>query len=342
MASAAVGADGRSRSDTVFYPPPCSRCPRSPLTPGLGTFAVSRDWRLYVDPAMLDTARGGPSQCRAVLCSQGRTCCARAPGARRCGERPGGSHDVERRRRRRNQRRSARSGVGLPEGAMTHPAGSAARTVVPLGNLHRHPGASRHPAPPLMTATAARLRLQVRCQGTLVNAARYRDRPGQQHRSLSAAAADLVRTTLSPARSSSTPARKGGAGQYPAGLTRSGCRRHPGPARWCHGPKVRAAVRPRGRDRAGQVHHFTSAGQSAPFESAAHLPCGHQNRRRSDHRHLSVDGRGRLAAALSGDTGRLATLHQTSVRVLCCDAQAPPPARCAPFGTCSKLRGGGG
>ena len=81
--------------------------------PGLKTFAVDKFWRVYVDPAMLGTDEGWsiPQACAVLLHEVGHV-------LRDHGERgdmvglPGGSHHVECRCRRRNQRRPARCRVG--------------------------------------------------------------------------------------------------------------------------------------------------------------------------------------------------------------------------------------
>ena len=114
--------------------------------PGLGTFAVSRDWRLYVDPEMLGTAQGWSiPACGAVLCHEvGHV--LREHGPR------GDAVDAPVDRMMWNVAADAEinddliaAGVGLPEGAVT-PGGIGCEDGRAAETYYRHlvpPGSPR-------------------------------------------------------------------------------------------------------------------------------------------------------------------------------------------------------
>ena len=274
--------------------------------PGLKTFAVDKFWRVYVDPAMLGTDEGWSiPQAGAVLLHEvGHV-------LRDHGER-GDMVDSPVDRTMWNVAADAEinddliaAGLGLPDGVVTptgigcedgHAAEVYYRHLVPPGAPSQRPrpwwrrrgcgcgsGAGDAPVP-----------------GELPAAADLGSGKG-----LSTAAADLVKIAV--ARAVQHELQRGGAGRgtMPAGIARWAARQlAPAVVPW---PKVlRAAVRRAVEDQAGPGASLLASSEPARTQGAAAADAaGTQDRRRSDHRHVGVDGDDDLAAALSETRGVL-------------------------------------
>lgn len=309
--------------------------------PGLGTFAVDKFWRLYVDPAMLGTDEGWSIvQAGAVLLHEvGHV-------LRDHGER-GDVVDSPVDRTMWNVAADAEinddliaAGLGLPDGVVTPAAigcedGHAAevyyRHLVPPGTPPSDPqaggddedcgcgsGAGDAPVPGELPATADL------GSGT----------------GLSDAAADLVKIAV--ARAVQEEWQNGGAGRgtMPAGIARWAARQlAPAVVPWAK--VLRAAVRRAVEDQAGQVHHsWRRPNRRAP--SGLLLPRMRAPKIAVD---LIIDTSGSmgdadLAAALSETRGVLRQAGVT-VRVLCCDAAATVPRVVRSISDVA-LTGGGG
>jgi len=305
--------------------------------PGLGTFAVSRDWRLYVDPEMLGTAQGWSiPACGAVLCHEvGHV--LREHGPR------GDAVDAPVDRTMWNVAADAEinddliaAGVGLPEGAVT-PGGIGCEDGSAAETYYRHlvpPGSPRPDADDGEGCGCGSGAGDAPVPGELPAEADLGSGTG-----LSEAAADLVRTAV--ARAVQQHASGAGRGSTPAGLTRWAAE-HLAPAvvPW---PKVlRAAVRRAVEDQAGQVHHsWRRPNRRAP--SGLLLPTLRAPKIAVD---LIIDtsasmGAEDLAAALSETRAVLRRCTGASVRVLCCDAQASAARPVRSIRDVQLLGGGG-
>ncbi|ORX19444.1 DUF2201 family putative metallopeptidase [Mycobacterium xenopi] len=309
--------------------------------PGLGTFAVDRHWRLYLDPIMLGTDEGWSiPQAGAVLLHEvGHV--LRDHGAR------GDAVDAPVDRIMWNVAADAEinddllaAGLRLPEGVVTptgigcedgHAAEIYYRQLVPPGaprsggndgggddGFGCGSGAGDAPVP-----------------GELPAAADLGTGTG-----LSDAAADLVKVAV--ARAVQQELQRGGAGRgtMPAGIARWAARQlAPAVVPW---PKVlRAAVRRAVEDQAGQVHHsWRRPNRRAP--KGLLLPTLRAPKIAVD---LIIDtsgsmGQDDLAAALS-ETRAVLRRTGARVRVLCCDAAATAPRAVRSISDV-KLTGGGG
>lgn len=304
--------------------------------PGLGTFAVSRDWRLYVDPVMLGTAQGWSiPQCGAVLCHEvGHV--LRDHGAR------GDAADTPVDRVLWNVAADAEinddliaAGVALPDGAVT-PAGIGCADGRAAEIYYRHlvPPGSPRPADGDGDGCG--------CGSGAGDSPVPGELPAEADlgsgTGLSAAAADLVKTAV--ARAVQQHSSGAGRGSTPAGITRwAAAILAPAVVPW---PKVlRAAVRRAVEDQAGQVHHsWRRPNRRAP--SGLLLPTLRAPKIAVD---LIIDtsasmGAEDLAAALS-ETRAMLRRTGASVRVVCCDAQATA-ARPVQSIRDVRLSGGGG
>lgn len=306
--------------------------------PGLGTFAVDRFWRLYIDPAMLGTDDGWSiPQCGAVLLHEvGHV--LRDHAAR------GDAVDCPVHRTMWNVAGDAEinddliaAGVELPEGVVTpagigcadgHAAEVYYRALVPPGTPHDlsdpseghgcGSGAGDVPVP-----------------GELPAGVDLGSGAG-----LSDVAADMVKIAV--AQDVQTAARIGGMGRgtVPAGITRWSARTlAPPTVPWQ--TTLRAACRRAVEDQAGQVHHSwhrpnrrSPRGLILPRLRAPKLAVS-----------LIIDTSGSmsdsdLASALSETRG---VLRQAGVivRVLCCDAAATAPRLVRSISDVT-LTGGGG
>lgn len=312
--------------------------------PGLGTFAVDRHWRLYLDPKMLGTDEGWSIALAGAVLLHEVGHVLRDHGGR------ADTVDSPVDRTMWNYAADAEinddliaAGVGLPEGVVTptglgcedgHAAEVYYRHLVPPGSPRSGPGtdpgdgsgdgdgcgsgAGDAPVP-----------------GELPAAADVGSGKG-----LSTAAADLVKVAV--ARAVQQELARGGAGRgtMPAGLARwAAAQLAPAVVPW---PKVlRAAVRRAVEDRAGQVHHcWRRPNRRAP--KGVLLPTLRAPKIAVD---LIIDtsgsmGAADLAAALS-ETRAVLRRTGATVRVLCCDAaaSAPRPVRSISDVT---LTGGGG
>lgn len=310
--------------------------------PGLGTFAVDRHWRLYLDPAMLGTGEGWSiPQAGAVLLHEvGHV--LRDHGAR------ADSVDSPVDRMMWNVAADAEinddliaAGLGLPDGVVTptgigcedgHAAEVYYRLLVPPGAPRSNPhdpgagdegcgcgsGAGDAPAP-----------------GELPAAADVGGGTG-----LSDAAADLVKVAVARAVQHELQSPGAGRGTMPAGIARWAARQlAPAVVSW---PKVlRAAVRRAIEDQAGQVHHsWRRPNRRAP--AGLLLPTLRAPKIAVD---LIIDtsasmGDDDLAAALS-ETRAVLRRTGASARVLCCDAAATTPRAVRSISDVT-LTGGGG
>jgi predicted metal-dependent peptidase len=311
--------------------------------PGLGTFAVDRHWRLYLDPKMLGTEEGWTIlQAGAVLLHEvGHV--LRDHGAR------ADAVDSPVDREMWNYAADAEinddliaAGLGLPGRAVTpagigcedgHAAEVYYRHLVPPGTPRNDPndpgfdddggcgcgsGAGDAPVP-----------------GELPAAADLGSGTG-----VSSAAADLVKIAVARAVQSELQSGGTGRGTMPAGIARWAARQlAPAVVPW---QKVlRAAVRRAVEDQAGQVHHsWRKPNRRAP--AGLLLPTLRAPKIVVD---LIIDTSGSmgdddLAAALS-ETRAVLRRTGAKVRVTCCDAGATAP-RVVRSISDVKLTGGGG
>jgi predicted metal-dependent peptidase len=311
--------------------------------PGLGTFAVDRHWRLYLDPTMLGTAEGWsiPLAGAVLLHEVGHV--LRDHGGR------ADSVDSPVDRTMWNVAADAEinddliaAGLGLPRGVVTPTAigcqdGHAAevyyRHLVPPGT----PRSGGHDTDPgegdgCGCGSGAG---DAPVPGELPVAADLGSGKG-----LSTAAADLVKVAV--ARAVQQELQRGGAGRgtMPAGIARWAARQlAPAVVPW---PKVlRAAVRRAVEDQAGEVHHsWRRPNRRAP--KGLLLPTLRAPKIAVD---LLIDtsgsmGEDDLAAALS-ETRAVLRRTGARVRVLCCDAAATAPRPVRSINDVTPTGGGG-
>jgi predicted metal-dependent peptidase len=313
--------------------------------PGLGTFAVDKSWRLYVDPKMLGTDEGWSiPQAGAVLLHEvGHV--LRDHAAR------GDAVDSPVDRTMWNVAADAEinddliaAGLGLPDGVVT-PAGIGCEDGHAAETYYRQlvpPGAPRDGANNPGDGGGGGVgdgcgsgSGDAPVPGELPETADLGSGPG-----LSPAAADLVKVAV--AREVQREANTGGAGRgtMPAGIARWAAHQLAPPVvPW---QKVlRAAVRRAVEDQAGQVHHsWRRPNRRAP--AGLLLPTLRAPKIAVD---LIIDTSGSmgdddLAAALA-ETRAVLRRTTARVRVLCCDAAATEP-RVAQSINDVRLTGGGG
>lgn len=308
--------------------------------PGLGTFAVDRHWRLYVDPDMLGGADGWTiPQAGAVLLHEvGHL--LREHAAR------GDAVDMPVDRAMWNIAGDAEinddllsAGLGLPNGAVTpagigcqdgHAAEVYYRHLVPPQAARAFPGAEEAGVGCGSGAGDTPVSGELPAEADLGTGA-----------GLSKAAADLVRAAV--AQAVQTAANSGGAGRgtVPAGIQRwAATQLAPAVVPW---PKVlRAAVRRAVEDQAGQVHHSWRRPNRRAIGGLI-LPTMRAPKIAVD---LIVDTSGSmgdddLASALSETRGVLRQSGASTVRVTCCDAAATTPRLVRSIREV-RLTGGGG
>ncbi|OBJ81651.1 VWA-like domain-containing protein [Mycobacterium sp. 1245852.3] len=311
-------------------------------SPGLGTFAVDRHWRLYVDPLMLGTEEGWsiPLAGAVLLHEVGHV--LRDHGGR------ADTVDSPVDRTMWNVAADAEinddliaAGVGLPAGVVTpagigcedgHAAEVYYRHLVPPGTPRSDDEAGGDEDDGYGCGSGAG---DAPVPGELPAAADLGSGKG-----LSTAAADLVKVAV--ARAVQQELARGGVGRgtIPAGLARwAAAQLAPAVVPW---PKVlRAAVRRAVEDQAGQVHHsWRRSNRRAP--QGVLLPTLRAPKITVD---LIIDTSGSmgaddLAAALS-ETRAVLRRTGATVRVLCCDAAASAPRVVRSINDVT-LTGGGG
>lgn len=307
--------------------------------PGLGTFGVSPDWRLYLDPVMLGGDGGWTiAESGGVLLHEAghliRMHAARADDLglplSRMHWNLAGDAEI-------NDDLLA-AGLGLPDGAVTPAAlGCADGRAAEVYYRHLIPPGTPPPPPPTQDDG-------VGCGSGAGDAPIPGElAPGVDLGSgtgLSREAGELVRTAVARAVQAAASAGGAGRGSVPAGVQRwAESQLAPAVVPW---PKVlRAAVRRAVEDQAGQLHHsWHRPNRRAP--GGLILPTLRAPKIVVD---LIIDtsgsmGRDDLAAALS-ETRAVLRSTGASVRVTCCDAAAtiPRPVRSIADVT---LTGGGG
>jgi predicted metal-dependent peptidase len=316
--------------------------------PGLGTFAVSRDWRLYIDPNMLGTNDGWsiPVAGAVLVHEVGHV-------LREHGERAD-AVDAPVDRMNWNLAADAEinddllgAGLGLPDGVVT-PAAIGCEDGHAAEVYYRHlvpPGAPRSPLSDPADGDGdgdgdgygcGSGAGDVPVPGELPAGADLGSGTG-----LSGAAADLVKVSVARAVQAEMRSSGGaGRGTMPAGIARWAARQlAPAVVPW---PKVlRAAVRRTVEDQAGQVYHsWGRPNRRAP--SGLLLPTLRAPKINVD---LIIDTSGSmgdrdLAAALS-ETRAVLRRSTARVRVLCCDAASTAPRRVRSISDVT-LTGGGG
>lgn len=307
--------------------------------PGLGTFAVDRHWRLYVDPEMLGGPDGWPiplaggvlvHEVGHVLREHGPRADAVDPVVDRLAWNLAADAEI-------NDDLIA-AGLALPEGLVT-PEGLGCAPGHAAETYYRHltpPGAPRsEDAGDDDGCGCGSGAGDRRVPGELPADADLGSGPG-----LSSAAADLVRIAVARAVGHELAHGNAGRGTVPAGIARWASQQlAPATVPW---PKVlRAAVRRAVEDQAGQVHHcWRRPNRRAP--KGLLLPTMRAPRIAVD---LIIDTSGSmgaddLAAALS-ETRAVLRRTTATVRVLCCDAAATA-ARPVRSISDVQLAGGGG
>lgn len=308
--------------------------------PGLGTFAVDKHLRLYIDPAMLGTEQGWTiTEASGVLLHEvghvlrdhaSRSDVLPAPVDRTMWN---VAADAE-----INDDLIA-AGLRLPDGAVT-PAGIGCEDGHAAEVYYRHLVPPGTPRPDPNNAADE--------QGGCGSGAGDVPVPGELPETadlgsgagLSPAAADLVRIAVARAIQDELSRGGSGRGTMPAGLARwAADQLAPSVVPW---PKVlRAAVRRAVEDQIGQVHHSwkrpnrrSPAGLLLPTLRAPKIAVD-----------LIIDtsgsmGEGDLAAALS-ETRAVLRRTTATVRVLCCDAAASQPRAVRSISDVT-LTGGGG
>lgn len=316
--------------------------------PGLGTFAVDRHWRLYLDPKMLGTDEGWsiPLAGAVLLHEVGHV--LRDHGGR------AEAVDCPVDRTMWNVAADAEinddliaAGVGLPGGVVT-PNGIGCEDGHVAEVYYRHlvpPGAPRSGADSDPGDGADdREDDGYGCGSGAGDAPVPGELPAAADlgsgKGLSTAAADLVKVAVARAVQQELTRSGAGRGTMPAGLARwAAAQLAPAVVPW---PKVlRAAVRRAVEDQAGQVHHsWRRPNRRAP--KGVLLPTLRAPKIAVD---LIIDtsasmGADDLAAALS-ETRAVLRRTGATVRVLCCDAAASAPR---PVRSISDVRltGGGG
>ncbi|OBG14477.1 MULTISPECIES: DUF2201 family putative metallopeptidase [Mycobacterium avium complex (MAC)] len=315
--------------------------------PGLGTFAVDRHWRLYLDPMMLGTEDGWsiPLAGAVLLHEVGHV--LREHGGR------ADTVDSPVDRTMWNVAADAEinddliaAGVGLPAGVVTpsgigcedgHAAEVYYRHLVPpgtprSGNVTTGEGAGDGDDDGYGCGSGAG---DAPVPGELPAAADLGSGKG-----LSTAAADLVKVAVARAVQQEMARSGAGRGTMPAGLARwAAAQLAPAVVPW---PKVlRAAVRRAVEDQAGQVHHsWRRPNRRAP--KGVLLPTLRAPKITVD---LIIDtsmsmGEDDLAAALS-ETRAVLRRTGSKVRVVCCDAAATVPRAVRSISDVT-LTGGGG
>jgi predicted metal-dependent peptidase len=309
--------------------------------PGLGTFAVDKHARLYVDPAMLGEQWSIPLAGAVLVHEVGHVLRGHAERAE--------AVDISVDRMMWNLAGDAEinddliaAGVALPEGVVTPEAlgcvdGLAAETyyrhLVPPGSPRRDPdegddgeagggcGSASGDAAPAWELPA--------------------DADLGSGSGLDSAAVDLVRTAV--ARAVQEAARRSGAGlgSVPAGIA-AWAEAQLRPAKVAWETLLRAAVRSCVAEQAGQVHHsYRRANRRAP--AGLLLPSLRAPKITVD---LIIDtsasmGDDDVAAALAQTRAVLRQASVSSVRVTCCDAAATTPRRVQSIRDV-KIVGGGG
>lgn len=309
--------------------------------PGLGTFAVDRHWRLYVDPAMLGTDSGWSiPQCGAVLLHEvGHV--LRDHAAR------GDAVDCPVDRTMWNVAGDAEinddllaAGVGLPGGLVT-PAGIGCEDGHAAEVYYRElvsPGSPRNPDPGNDGGDGHG------CGSGAGDVPVPGELPAQVDMGtgtgLSDVAADMVKIAVAQDVQQATQTGGAGRGTMPAGITRWAARKlAPATVPWQ--TTLRAAVRRAVEDQAGQVHHsWRRPNRRAP--RGLILPRLRAPKLTVD---LIIDTSGSmgdddLTAALSETRGVLRQAGVT-LRVLCCDAAATAPRMVRSIDDVT-LTGGGG
>ena len=307
--------------------------------PGLGTMAVDRCWRVYIDPQMLGGEGGWTiPQAGAVLCHEvGHV--LRDHGARADAVDPAVNRFMF------NVAADAEInddllavGLALPDGAITpngigcedgHAAEVYYRHLVPPGTPPRDGGGDDE------GCGCGSGSGDVPAPGELPAAADLGSGTG-----LSPAAADLVKTAV--ARAVQSEMNNGGAGRgtMPAGIARWAARQL-APAMVPWQKVLRAAVRRAVEDQAGQVHHsWRRPNRRAP--SGVLLPTWRAPKIVVD---LIIDTSGSmgdddLGAALSETRAVLRQVGAT-VRVSCCDAGATTPRVVRSIRDVTLIGGGG-
>lgn len=312
--------------------------------PGLGTFAVDRHWRLYVDPDMLGGPDGWPIPLAGgvLLHEVGHLLREHGPRA--------DVMDAPVDRMAWNLAADAEinddllaAGLALPEGLVTpegigcdpgHAAEVYYRHLVPPGSP-RGAGGDGGGDGDGEGGGCGSGSGDRSVPGELPAAADLGSGPG-----LSSAAADLVKIAVARAVQHELTHGGAGRGTVPAGIARWADRQlSPAVVPW---PKVlRAAVRRAVEDQAGQVHHsWRRPNRRAP--RGLLLPTLRAPRIAVD---LIIDtsgsmGAGDLAAALAETRGVLRRTAAT-VRVLCCDAEATAARPVRSIGDVTLVGGGG-
>ncbi|TDK94754.1 hypothetical protein EI067_19225 [Mycobacterium paragordonae] len=316
--------------------------------PGLGTFAVDKHWRLYLDPAMLGTAEGWSINLAGSVLLHEVGHVLRDHGGR------ADTVDSPVDRTMWNYAADAEinddliaAGVRLPEGVVTpgrlgcedgHAAEVYYRHLVPPGTPPRSradgdPGGGSGDGEDDGHGCGSGAGDAV--PGELPAAADVGGSKG-----LSRAAADLVKVAVAREVQRELAHGEAGRGTMPAGLARwAADQLAPAVVPW---PKVlRAAVRRAVEDQAGQVHHsWRRPNRRAP--KGVLLPTLRAPKIAVD---LIIDtsgsmGEADLAAALS-ETRAVLRRTGATVRVLCCDAGASAPRPVRSINDVTLVGGGG-